>query len=127
MKQITCETKEEPVTYERAIKPFNCEIKALATKIMKELDAADLNEWAKLETLRKAKIKVEDSLGTVVDPRFTDVRKEEQRMEELYWQAYENQCIEHEVASIIGSPGYKFRNFTKDQIWQIVAEAEHYW
>ncbi len=127
MKQISCETKEEPVTYQAAIKPFECQIKALTSKIVKELDAAELNEWAKLETLKRAKMMVEDALGTVVDPGLVDVEKEDKKLEKLYWEVYEDSCIEREVSAILNSTGYKFRNFTEDQIREIVAAAEHYW
>lgn len=127
MEKIPCETKEEPVTYEAAIKPFECQIKALALKIVKDLDAAELNEWAKLETLKIVKTKVEDSIGTVVDPGTIDVVKEDQRLDKLYWEVYNNERVAEEVSDIINSWGYKFRNYTEEQIWQIVSASEHFW
>lgn len=126
--ETTWENEQElELAYEMAIKPYECQIKALASKIMKDLDAAKLNEWARLETLKIASKKVEDALGTLVDPGLVDVKKEDERLEKLYWEAYENSCIEREATGIINSIGYKFRNYTEDQIREIVAAAEHYW
>ncbi len=126
--KFTGKTEPEPeVTYEAAIKPYEDQIKALSSKIMNDCEEAKLNQWAILETLEKVKIKVEDSLGTTVDPGNVDVEKEDQKLKYLYWEIQENRCIARDVSSIINSIGYKFRNYNLNQIWDIVEANEHYW
>jgi hypothetical protein len=127
LNKTTCEEPEPELTYKDAIKPFECKIKALTVEIMKAFEESKLNCWAQLETLDRVKMKVEDSLGTMVNPGLVNVEKEDQRLENLSWQIYENQRIAEQVSFVINSTGYKLRNYTEDQLWEIVKEYGLYW
>ena len=132
MKQISnetaCEIKQElEVTYESAIKPYECQIRSLTSEIMISFERAMLNQWAMLETLERVKKGIVDSLGTVVDPGHFDVEAEEERLEELLWKLQKYECIEREFSAIINSPGYRLRRYSEEEIFRIVEQSELYW
>lgn len=111
--------------YNVACKQQEMEIEYHTQEIFDYLKRHKLNQWAQLEILNKVRKLEEDSLGTIVDPQGIDVAEEEIRLQDLYEEIRCNTEIARSVLSLIDSPGYKFRDLSIDQIWEIA--AQYHW
>ncbi len=126
-KEIEPENNEPEVTYQSVCKLQEKKIGILIHKILKDFEEYELHPWAMLETLDVLRIWVEDSLGTVIDPGTTDVEEEDKRLEVLYDEIYKNKRIAERVLALINSPGYRLKECSISQIWNLAESTDPYW